>query len=153
MRLLKIPRNGKIDETLFSKCMIADDVIKATKIMYSKNGYEEPWVGYIAFNNNKCVGTCAFKSAPFANKVEIAYFTFPEFQGKGYASRMAQALVEIARAENPNLVIVAQTQPEESASNSILKKIGFEFSKEVMHPHDGEVWEWHLKPFQERQLS
>lgn len=153
MRLLKIPRNGRIDETLVSKCEMTEQVIKATKAMYSKTGYEEPWIGYLAFKNNQCIGACAFKAAPFANKVEIAYFTFPEYQGKGFASRMAQALVEIARAENPNLIIVAQTQPQESASNSILKKMGFEFAREVMHPKDGEVWEWHLKPFQERHLS
>ncbi|MEZ5893130.1 MAG: hypothetical protein R3C58_08310 [Parvularculaceae bacterium] len=42
------------------------------------------------------------------------------------------------------IVIRAQTLPEENASISILKKLGFVKFSEVMHPEDGLVWEWRL---------
>ncbi len=55
---------------------------------------------------------------------------------------MAQELIEIARKENPEISIRAQTLPEKSASTAILGKLGFRFEGAVEHPEDGTVWEW-----------
>lgn len=104
-----------------------------------------PWTGYLAFDENRCVGTCAFKAPPQGNCVEIAYFTFPEYEGKGIATRMAQALVKIALEAEPEIKITAQTLPKEGASTRVLKKLGFKFAGECEHPEDGKVWEWELK--------
>lgn len=38
----------------------------------------------------------------------------------------------------------SQTLPEENASTSILKKLGFRLVGTVEHPEDGPVWEWEL---------
>jgi RimJ/RimL family protein N-acetyltransferase len=76
--------------------------------------------------------------------VEIAYFTAPEFQGRGHATRTARALVTIAQQADPALLIAAQTLPEESASTSILRKLGFRLHGSLHHPEDGAVWEWRL---------
>ena len=89
------------------------------------------------------VGTCAFKTPPNEEGVEIAYFTFPEHEGRGVATRMAKRLVEIAEIEGVRPVR-AQTLPEENASTSILKKLGFKCVGPVQHPEDGTVWEWRL---------
>ncbi len=92
-----------------------------------------------------CGHTCAFKVPPEDNCVEIAYFTFPEYKGKGVATRMAQILLKIAFVTIPDIKIVAQTLPEKNASTTVLKKLGFQFTGEREHPEDGKIWEWELR--------
>jgi RimJ/RimL family protein N-acetyltransferase len=78
--------------------------------------------------------------------VEIAYFTFPDHEGLGIATAMARELIRIARAALPDVVVTAQTLPEENASTHILRKLGFAQAG-IAHDDDaGEVWEWHLHP-------
>ena len=56
----------------------------------------------------------------------------------------AGQLVSIAREVDQELCAAAQTLPEESASTSILKKLGFVNRGTVSHPEDGDVREWKL---------
>ncbi|MFN8789897.1 MAG: GNAT family N-acetyltransferase [Bdellovibrionales bacterium] len=151
MKLIRIPRTGPIEQNLEASDVVVE-VVESTRNLYERSGYLEPWIGYLAFEGAHYVGTCAFKSRPHKGRVEIAYFTFPEFQGRGYGTQMAKALVEIAHGENPKIVVIAQTTPEESPSNSVLKKIGFKFVEVVDHPEDGEIWEWHLDPSRKSEL-
>jgi ribosomal-protein-alanine N-acetyltransferase len=74
--------------------------------------------------------------------VEIAYFTFPEFEGQGVATSMAGALLEIVDGSGVQVLVFAHTLPEVNASNSILKKLGFTFAGTVPHSEEGSVWEW-----------
>ena len=113
----------------------------ATLAMYPGGVPQMPWAGYLAEENGKLVGTCAFKAPPVSGSVEIAYFTFPEFEGRGVATRMAQELIAVAERHQAQQVR-AQTLPETNASTRILEKLGFTFAGAVMHPEDGEVWEW-----------
>ena len=39
-------------------------VINSMKEFYPKIGFNEPWVGYFAFNNNQLVGTYGFTGQP-----------------------------------------------------------------------------------------
>ena len=71
-------------------------------------------------SGGECVGACSFKSAPKEGAVEIAYVTFPAFEGRGVATRMVEAILEIAMSADPSLVIRAHTRPEKNASNTIL---------------------------------
>jgi RimJ/RimL family protein N-acetyltransferase len=101
---------------------------------------------HIAVENDVPLGTCAFKSPPVDNRVEIAYGTLPGCEGNGVATAMATELVRIAWQEKAGLTIFAQTLPEENASTAILKKLGFRPVGTVEHPADGLVWEWELPP-------
>ena len=102
----------------------------------------DPWGCYLAYQAELAVGTCAFKAAPNAEgTVEIAYMTFPAFEGRGFATAMAAELTEIALAAGAALV-VAHTLPEENASNKALRRNGFAYGREVMDPEDGPVWRW-----------
>ncbi|REK17394.1 MAG: N-acetyltransferase [Planctomycetota bacterium] len=143
MRLVEIPADGRRAASVDDHELL-HDVIEVTTALYDKVGFEPPWVGYVAADGRCPLGTCAFKSPPVDGRVEIAYFTLPEHEGRGIATRMAQALVELARNADASLTVVAQTLPEENASTSILRKLGFAFAGEVAHPEDGTVWEWHL---------
>lgn len=120
------------------------DACSGTADLYARVGFVPPWVGYLAFEGGDCIGTCAFKGPPVAGQVEIAYHTFPAFQGRGFATMMARTLVSLAMESHPGIVVAAQTLAQESASTSILKKLGFEMARSLEHEEDGLVWEWHF---------
>ena len=119
-------------------------VIEAMHQLYDRSGFQPPWLGYFAVQDGKCVGTCAFKSPPRDNHVEIAYLTFPDYERMGIATDMARELVSIALGAQPRILISAQTLPEHNASTAVLRKVGFSLVGEVEHPEDGLVWEWQL---------
>ena len=51
---------------------------------------DAPWGVYGAYVDVVQVGECAFKAPPLDGRVEIAYHTFDEFRGLGYATAMAR---------------------------------------------------------------
>lgn len=144
LELVAITERGQLARPLAFTPAIAEQVVAATVGLYEKVGFEPPWIGYLAIESGQCVGTCGFKSPPHNNRVEIAYFTFPEHEARGVATRMATELMRLAWDELPDLTLCAQTLPEENASTSILKKLGFRFVGKVEHPEDGLVWEWQI---------
>ncbi|MBL8300868.1 MAG: GNAT family N-acetyltransferase [Rhodanobacteraceae bacterium] len=118
-------------------------VIEATRNLYANRGFSVPWVCYLAVLGSKCVGTCGFTGPPKDEQVEIAYFTFPENEGKGVATKMATLLVEIAlNAGIEGLQIVAHTLPTKNGSTCILERVGFKCEGEIEHEEDGKVWKW-----------
>jgi RimJ/RimL family protein N-acetyltransferase len=63
-----------------------------TVAMLQRTGATSPWTGYLTVDREHqiIIGTCAFTAPPdLEGVVEIAYFTFPSFEGRGYASAMA----------------------------------------------------------------
>ena len=118
------------------------EVLAATLAYYKAIGFQEPWVSYLAQQGGAYCGCCSFKGRPAGSRVEIAYYTFPSFEGKGVASEMCRQLTALALAQDAGLAVTARTLPEENASTAILKKNGFRFSGIVNDPEDGEVFEW-----------
>src|ERR1044071_2586117 len=63
--------------------------------------YETPpeWFGYFAVESEmqRMVGGCSFKGPAVDGVVEIAYYTFPGFEGQGIGTAMAQVLIDRAR--------------------------------------------------------
>ena len=123
---------------------VTAEIFRATVKLYDSVGFEEPWVGYLALAGSTPVGTCGFKSPPCDERVEIAYFTFPDFEGRGFATAMAAELVALARRHEPTVSVAAQTLPGRNASHSVLEKLGFRHVATIDHPEDGKVWEWQL---------
>lgn len=141
IELIEIGANG-FPEKEVSLPEIAVSVGEANAALYQKTGFIRPWIGYFAVRENEVVGTCAFKSPPLRNRVEIAYFTFPGHEGQGIATEMARKLISIALNAHQDIDITAQTLPEFNASTAILKKLNF---VQIGMAHDddvGEVWEW-----------
>lgn len=145
-RLIEITRDGTLSEPTGPIPAVFDDVARSFVDFYAEVGFSPPWIGYVVMQNDICVGTCAFKGPPVERRVEIAYFTFPEFEGRGYATWMAQTLRDLALLTDPTLTVAAQTLPVESASTSVLRKAGFTHYDTRTHPTDGEVWEWRYQP-------
>ena len=120
----------------------AREVLEQTVDLLTRDPRPEPWGSYLAYEVDSAIGLCAFKTAPDeAGTVEIAYMTFPAFEGRGHATAMAAALIGIAFAAGSPLVI-AHTLPQENASNRALLRNGFTFAGEAIDPEDGLVWRW-----------
>jgi RimJ/RimL family protein N-acetyltransferase len=105
----------------------------------------DAWGGYFAYDlaSREVIGTCAFKAGPDASgMVEIAYYTFPPFERRGYGSAMARALVSLAEASGEAQKIIAHTLPERNFSSRILERTGFTLKGDVIDPEDGRVWRW-----------
>ena len=103
------------------------------------------WGGYFAVDSHtrEVVGSCAFKGPPTADgTVEIAYFTYPDFEGHGYATSMAQKLISLASDDGTVKRVIAHTLPETNASARVLEKVSVTFVGEVIDPEDGRVWQW-----------
>jgi ribosomal-protein-alanine N-acetyltransferase len=110
---------------------------------------DEPhWGGYCVVDRDthEVVGSCAFKTPPSDDGVaETAYFTYPGFEGRGYATTMARELVELASKSAAVRRVIAHTLPEKNASTRVLERVGMTFVGEVMDPEDGRVWRWQVE--------
>lgn len=113
-----------------------------TADLYRRIGYQPPWVGYVAVVDGHGVGGGAFVGPPQDGYVEIAYYTLKDQEGRGYASRTAASLVEIARRHDPQVKLRAFTLMEQNASTRILGKLGFRIFGTAQDADEGEVLEW-----------
>ena len=143
-RLVRCEEDGFPADLALSLPEFARSACEMSAVWYPRVGYIPPWIGYLSINEGHVVGGGGFKEPPQGGRVEIAYFTAPEFKGRGHATQTARALIAIAQETDPTLLIAAQTLPEENASTTILRKLGFRLHGTVQHPEDGEIWEWRL---------
>ena len=109
--------------------------------------YETPpeWFGYLAVEgeSQRLCGVCTFKGPAVEGAVEISYYTFPGFEGRGIGTEMARFLVERARALPDVTKVIAHTFERSNASARILQKIGMRFAGPA--EEDGEpVWRWEI---------
>lgn len=106
----------------------------------------DPWrLGFaVVHRESRCViGSAGFKGAPDSEgTVEIAYGIVPSFEGRGYATQAAKALVAYAIESGSVQTVRAHTLPTPNASTKVLKKCGFTFRGDVVDPEDGPVWRW-----------
>jgi len=97
------------------------------------------------------VGSCGFKGPPLAERiVELAYGVSPEYQGCGYATEAAQALVDFAFRHGQVRTVCAHTLAGNIASERVLVKAGFERMGDVIDPEDGPVVRWECQNPRER---
>lgn len=122
--------------------------VVSQSMAYTGAAPPHPWAGYLAVDKTtrEIHGTCAFKGAPDEyGCVEIAYFTFPGFEGRGNAVAMASSLLRIALASPQITKVIAHTLPERNASTRVLEKSGFAFVGDFEDPQDGHVWRWQIE--------
>jgi ribosomal-protein-alanine N-acetyltransferase len=107
----------------------------------------DPWkFGFAIFHTaeNRIIGLCGFPGPPDCYGVaEIAYGVALAYQGKGYATEVAWALIEFASADARVTTIRAHTLPTANASTRVLEKCGFKKVAETIDPENGiAVWQW-----------
>jgi ribosomal-protein-alanine N-acetyltransferase len=121
------------------------ELCMATAGLLRDLGHVPPWTGYVAVADHAVVGVGAFVGPPTAGRVEIAYLTLPAYEGKGFASKTARHLVEIARSSPTTVEIFAKTMPEANASTRILERLGFEKIGVETDHEIGDAWAWLLR--------
>ena len=127
--------------------LFVSDVVSAAWVAHLRNASgPDPWtLGFaVVHRDDGCViGSAAFKGAPDEHGVvEIAYGIAPSYEGRGYATEAAKALVAFALERVDVTAIRAHTKPENGASARVLAKNGFQNVGEVEDPEDGLVWRW-----------
>jgi len=118
----------------------AREMLEQTVSLLTRDPRAAPWGSYLARLDGQAIGICAFKSAPRDGEAELAYMTFPAFEGRGHAGEMIALLAGIA--DQAGVLPIAHTLPEENASNRALRRNGFAFAGAVEDPEDGLVWRW-----------
>lgn len=120
------------------------EVVGATLVHLQKVPRRDPFGCFLVADlSGRLLGTCGFKHGPNSSgQVEIAYFTFPQQEGKGLATAMARLMIELAEKDREKPQVIAHTLPQRNASCRVLEKNGFEFAGEVVDPEDGPVWRW-----------
>lgn len=126
--------------------LVSDEVSPAWLERLRAATDRDPWqFGFVVVERltSVAVGMAGFKGLPDEHGVvEIAYGIAPSYQGRGYATQAAAALVEFASSDERVRRIRAHTLPERNASTSVLTKTGFELLGAVEDPEDGTVWRW-----------
>lgn len=140
--LIPIEKDGTVEIEADCSCEPVRSVLRMTRELYEDAGFSPPWQGYLALRDSAIVGTCGFKGPPQNGIVEIAYFTFPGYEGQGIATGMAQWLIELATTTNDSVEVTAQTLFQRSASHRILEKLNFIPGPTLQHPEHGPVLVW-----------
>ena len=106
----------------------------------------DPWrYGFFVIHRvaGTAIGSAGFKGPPDSTgTVEIAYCIAPGFEGQGYATEAAAALVAFAFTTAGIELVRAHTLPASNASTRVLTKCGFRQVGAVRDPDDGPVWRW-----------
>jgi RimJ/RimL family protein N-acetyltransferase len=142
--------------SLGASAALLREVAEQSRAFAARAGVFPPWGGYLAVDaaTRAVVGTCSFKGPPDGEgAVEIAYFTFPGHEGRGYATAMADALRRRAANGDAVRVVRAHTAPERNASARILEKLGFRHLGPVIDPEDGSIWRWEWNPVRRAPVS
>jgi [ribosomal protein S5]-alanine N-acetyltransferase len=126
----------------------SDDVSPAWLEQLRASPATDPWVHGFAVvhrESRSVIGGAGFKGPPDEEgMVEIGYGIVPAFQGRGYATEAAAALVAFAFRSDRVRLVRAHTLPDNNASARVLTKCGFKHLGEVVDPEDGLVWRWGL---------
>ncbi len=107
----------------------------------------DPWkIGFAIVHkiDNIVMGMCGFTAPPDSGGVvEIGYGIAPSYQGKGYASEAAQALVDFASRDARVRTVRAHTLAQNNASTRVLEKCGLKKCGETLDPETNTpIWRW-----------
>lgn len=75
--------------------------------------------------SGKEIGSAGFKGAQTNGAVELGYGINSGFEGKGYATESAKALIDWALSQEDVFFVEAKTAPDNAASMRVLEKLKF----------------------------
>ena len=129
---------------------VSDDVSPDWLDALRRSSESDPWRhGFFVVHreSRSVIGSAGFKGPPDADGVvEIAYGIVPSFEGQGYATEAASALVGFAFASGHVRLVRAHTLPVANPSTRVLVKCGFHHTGSVVDRADGPVWRWERGP-------
>ena len=83
-----------------------------------------PW-SMVLKDAQEYVGDLGFKGPVKKHAVEIGYGVLPEYEGLGYTTEAVQAMTQWAFQQKDVVLVEAETDPENKASQRVLEKCGF----------------------------
>jgi uncharacterized cupin superfamily protein len=143
LRMVSLDVAGRPAGEVPSLSREAEEACAAAAALHAQAGFEPPWTGYLVFDSERCVGTCAFKSPPRANRVEIACYPFPAQEQ--HLEAMMASLMRVAFENHPGILVIAHTLAEEGTETAVLARLGFHLTGRTQDTDQGEVWEWMLQ--------
>ncbi len=109
---------------------------------------EKDWWSYLPIlkSENKLIGLCGYKGSPDERgMVEIGYEIKSDYNNKGFATEIAQALIKDAFKNEKITYVQAQTLGGDNASTQVLLKCSFVKVQDIENPELGTIWKWELK--------
>lgn len=122
------------------EAFIAAQTVDALKAAYSEMldgalAHPDRWEWYaiwmVELRDGTHVGEFCFKGIGEDGKVEIGYGVAEDWRGNGYATEAVSALVDWAMKRPGVLMVTAETEPSNVASQRVLEKAGFVRTGEV----------------------
>ncbi len=77
--------------------------------------------------SNEIIGAAGFNITDSVRNVELIYHFSKKSWGKGFATEVAKACLEIAESHGGVQVVTASASPENKGSLKVLGKVGFTF--------------------------
>jgi ribosomal-protein-alanine N-acetyltransferase len=96
----------------------------------------------VSKSRNAILGSCRFKTVPIDGEVEISYGIARELWGQGIATVAIGQLVAFAAAEASVTRVVANILPDNDASSSLARRLGFARERVFTDLHGDEVVRW-----------
>jgi RimJ/RimL family protein N-acetyltransferase len=82
-------------------------------------------------SSNSLVGLCGLMGDASKKGLGIIYFVLPQFRRKGYATEMAEKLIDLNFNLLNNKFLFARVSPENTNSIYLLEKLGMSYYKSV----------------------
>jgi ribosomal-protein-alanine N-acetyltransferase len=117
----------------------SDKVAEVIQEWHNDWGVEHRWSGVLVKRDTpEIIGTAGLTENTLADEAgfELSWFVLPEHQKQGLASEITDALLRFAFNDLGAERVVAETHPENPASNRVLEKLGFECLGERHHQYD-----------------
>jgi len=117
----------------------APKVMEALQEWRADWGIENRWYGMLVKKDTlEPVGTAGIteNTIPDEPGLELSWFVLPEHQRQGFASEITQSLLGFAFSHLKAARLVAETHPQNPASNRVLEKLGFVCLGERRHTYD-----------------
>jgi RimJ/RimL family protein N-acetyltransferase len=89
-------------------------------------------------SSNSLVGLCGLMEDSSEEGLGIIYFVLPQFRRKGYATEMAEKLIDLNFDILNHEILLARVSPENTNSICFLKKLGMLYYKSVTNMWDGQ---------------
>jgi ribosomal-protein-alanine N-acetyltransferase len=137
--------DAAVPETMVAPPETAD-VLDWFRIAISEDEAIRPWFfrWIIERMRRRLVGSVGFAGHPKDDGVVLlGYSVYPEFEGRGYASEAATAMVEWALAQDRVTAVQATIFPEHVASQRVATKAGLRFVQ-LVETDDGMIGLWSI---------
>ncbi|MBC5815615.1 MAG: GNAT family N-acetyltransferase, partial [Candidatus Eremiobacteraeota bacterium] len=130
--VLAIDRDPEVQKTLFGQTYTAAE--SSARLMRWIDCWKKAGFGMWVFreHSGEAAGHAGLFPARTDNEIETGYIVRPEYWGRGYASEMCAAVLQVG-FENLNLdVIIANAEPSNIASRRVMEKSGMSFDCEFL---------------------